>query len=281
MGLCFWYFTNHKDHNDQCPIRPAIPVSRIIDDIFSSGRCMRKKNKNHQNPAPMKRLKNLIFLSVSLLFLFAACKKEEQNTPAPPAEDTFTDPRDGQTYQIVTIGKEGTYKSGDQQVWFAENLNYETAASWWYENNADTGDIYGRLYTWDAAMQACPAGWHLPSDEEWKTLEMNLGMSKAEADDDGPRGTDTGAKLKVSGSDYWGEYNAGATNSSGFSALPAGNRDNDFFGLRASAYWWTSTVYDDFLELSWSRSLSFVGHEVERNPEHISFGFSVRCIKDE
>ena len=64
---------------------------------------------------------------------------------------------DGNNYAVVTIG---------QQTWFAENLNYQTADSWWYDNSSTNGDIYGRLYTWSAALNSCPAGWHLPSDAE-------------------------------------------------------------------------------------------------------------------
>jgi uncharacterized protein (TIGR02145 family) len=234
-------------------------------------------NNKFQNPITMKYIKRLALFVLTLTFLFSACKKDEQPpTTTPPGSTTFTDTRDGQVYNIVTIGK----KSGNQQTWFAENLNYETANSWWYDNNADTGNVYGRLYTWDAARTACPAGWHLAGDEEWKILEMSLGMSQGDANDTGDRGTDEGAMLKEKGSKHWGEYNEGATNSSGFTALPGGNRDSDFFELRTSGNWWTATEYDSLLELSWSRSLSFVGHKIYRDPFHKETGFSVRCVKD-
>lgn len=77
---------------------------------------------------------------------------------------TFTDPRDGQTYATVEIGN---------QTWFAQNLNYETSNSWTYIDDPANGDIYGRLYTWEAALNACPSGWHLPGDVKngklWKS----------------------------------------------------------------------------------------------------------------
>ena len=121
---------------------------------------------------------------------------------------TVTDPRDDQTYSIVTIGS---------QTWFAENLNYETPDSWWYDNSSANGDVSGRLYTWNAAVTACPGGWRLSHDDDWKTLEMLLGMSQSEADKTEQRGTDEGKKLKSTSG--WSSSGNG-TDEVGFSALP-------------------------------------------------------------
>ena len=115
----------------------------------------------------------LALMIVSITVLQSSCNKTIGNLGGSAPVAGFTDPRDGQTYATVEIGS---------QTWFAENLNYETTNSWWYNNDLANGDVYGRLYTWDAALTACPAGWHLPSDDEWKTLEMYLGMSQSEAD---------------------------------------------------------------------------------------------------
>ncbi len=100
-----------------------------------------------------------------------------------------------------------------------------------YDDNTSNCDTYGGLYQWEEMMQyvttpgaqgICPDGWHLPTDEEFKTMEMALGMSQGEADDTGWRGTDEGGKMKESGTTHWYSPNMGATNSSGFTALPGG-----------------------------------------------------------
>ncbi len=186
--------------------------------------------------------------------------------------NTFTDPRDGQTYKVVTIGS---------QTWFAENLNYQTANSWWYDNNPANGDVYGRLYTWNAAMTACPAGWHLPSDDEWKTLEMYLGMSQSEADSSYRfRGTDEGNKMKSTS----GWYENYGTNTNCFSALPGGARRTDgvYILLGYGCWFWTSNDrwFPNGDHFGWDRSLYYEESRVSRATDSREAGLSVRCIKD-
>jgi len=181
---------------------------------------------------------------------------------------TFTDPRDGQTYATIEIGN---------QTWFAENLNYETSNSWWYDNSSANGDVYGRLYTWEAALSACPSGWHLPSDEEWKTLEMALGMSQSQADNILWRGTDQGTQMKSTSGWY---SNGNGTNSSGFNALPGGYRysSGSFDGLGYYGSWWSAT--EDSGTGAWYRSLLYDLAQVHRYYHYKTSGFSVRCLKD-
>jgi len=126
---------------------------------------------------------------------------------------TFIDGRDGQEYKLVKIG---------QQIWMAENINYSVDDSHCYDNKSRYCDVYGRLYTYAQALEACPSGWHLSTDMEWKTLEMYLGMTQEEADRNGDRGTYVGGKMKEAGFEHWTSPNSGATNESGFKGLPGG-----------------------------------------------------------
>lgn len=173
--------------------------------------------------------------------------------------NTFTDPRDGQTYQIIKIGT---------QTWFAENLNYAIGISWCYGNNAEICNTYGRLYEWNTAMIACPKGWHLPSDAEWNVLSSYLGGSLA------------GGKMKSTTG--WNLPNIGATNESCFSGLPGGYRNLDgggvFVDIGNVGAWWTSTetlniaAYDRYLYYL------FVSPNSHTTPK--GYGLSCRCVMD-
>lgn len=179
-----------------------------------------------------------------------------------------TDRRDGQTYYTITIGN---------QTWFYENLNYETTDSWWYENSAVNGEKYGRLYNWEAALSACPDGWHLPEDYEWIELELFLGMSPTVVNSDNFRGTDEGNQLKSES----GWLNAGnGNNKSGFTGLPGGQRSagGAFSDLGISGSWWSSTVV--IQAYPWQRTLHADFEKIARNSTFKSRALSIRCIKD-
>ena len=112
-------------------------------------------------------------------------------------------------------------------------------------NNVAT---YGRLYNWYAVADSrniAPTGWHVPSDAEWKQLEMYLGMSQSEADGLAVRGTTEGGKMKEAGTTHWLNPNTGATNESGFSGLPGGYRgyNGSYYGIGGIADFWSSTEY--------------------------------------
>ena len=174
---------------------------------------------------------------------------------------TFTDIRDGRVYRTVKIG---------DQWWFAENLNFITSGSWAYDNNLNNSEIYGRLYNWATANTAYPEGWHLPSDNEWKILEMYLGMSEEIANQTGWRGDNVGTGLKEGGS-------------SGFEVLFGGYYypyTNKFGGKGSEATFWLS---DNVGFSTWHRRLSNNETGVFRSFTFNSVkvdAFSVRPIKD-
>jgi len=157
-------------------------------------------------------------------------------------------------------------------------LNYKTNDSWCYDDNKINCDKYGRLYNWEAAKKACPIGWRLPSHDQWKQMEMALGMSQSEADDDGWRGTDVGDKVKSTTG--WNN-NGNGTNSSSLNALPGGARNSSgsFLGLGVG-YWWSSSEHSGMYMYAWGRVLEYGSDQVHRYGYDKTYGFSVRCLKN-
>lgn len=171
-----------------------------------------------------------------------------------------------------------TIKIGEQ-VWMAENLNIPTPNSWCLYDDDENCKQYGRMYNWFDAQLACPPGWHLPSDEDWIELEMFLGMQQEDAYIETWRGENVGGKLKSTDT-LWDQPNIGATNSTGFNALPCGPRNKfGMYGLFGhNVIYWTSTPYGEkhavFRYLGNSRS------DVGRSNTSKYDGFYVRCVKD-
>jgi uncharacterized protein (TIGR02145 family) len=129
------------------------------------------------------------------------------------------------------------------------------------------------LYNWYAVADSrnlCPAGWHVPSDTEWTTLETFLGGDSA---------INVGGKMKAVSS-LWNPPNTGATNESGFSGLPGGNRslDGTYSFIGNDGYWWSSTEF--LTTVAWYRSLYYGNGNSFRNYNFKQVGFSVRCLRD-
>jgi len=182
------------------------------------------------------------------------------------------DERDGQEYKIVQIG---------DQWWMAENLNFRMEhGSWYYDKDSLKFHTLGRFYPYETATQACPAGWHLPSDEEWKIMEMHIGLSREQADAYNLRGTNEGGKLKSTDPEYWAAPNLNANNSTGFSALGSGirNAGGEFMKIGEGASFWTSTEEED--DMAWFRSLHSDRGDIHRGCYKKSFAYNVRCVKD-
>jgi uncharacterized protein (TIGR02145 family) len=214
-------------------------------------------------------------------------------TQEKPGETTGTvEDVDGNTYETVKIG---------EQWWMAENLattqyndnteiplvedagewaNLSTPAYCWYDN--DDGvmkEEYGGLYNWHVVEtgKVCPTGWHVPTDKEWKEMEMHLGMSRSDADDFGYRGEGIATKLKST----YGWDDGNGTNESGFNALPGGyrnNTDGSFYFDEWNGNWWTNTPSGD--EYAWNREMFYNKDGVRRFDYDRKTGFSIRCVKD-
>ena len=211
--------------------------------------------------------------------------------------DEFTDKRDSQVYKTVQIG---------EQIWMAQNLNYETENSWCgggIQGTKTEGDcpVYGRLYTWAAAIGksedecgyghdcdlasagsatfiqgVCPDGWHVPTRDEWKALieavdgSITVYMWPNTA----------GQKLKAQAG--WAAYSDIANEDAyGFAALPAGIRDyykGEFYAVDGNAYFWGSQYHS---KDAYYVMLSFAENSAElRNNGRKDYGYSVRCVKD-
>ena len=221
------------------------------------------------------------YISISIIifgsFVLNGCEKDK-NSGLPIDGD-------GNKYDTVVIGN---------QVWFAENLkstkynngvsiplvtdntkwaSATSAAFSWYDNNPIYKEKYGGLYNWWAVNvpYLCPVGWHVPSLEEWTILVDNLGGEYV-----------SGGKLKEFGVTNWLTPNEGATNETGFTALPGGRRyfgDGSFESLGTRGYWWTSSSTNDE-RFAWDFRLNNIGDDAIIGSFKKPTGYSVRCVKD-
>ncbi len=234
---------------------------------------------------------------IACLCLFAVGCKHDEVTPE-QEKGSFTDPVNGDVYSTVKIGN---------QWWMAENLKakkyrngnpinlIQSDTSLWRKDTVGAYCIYdnrsnapGLLYNWYAITNPdniAPAGWHIPSDNEWKSLEQALGMSAGEANNINWRGDHEANKLKAAGIIGFSKYNEDTwpTNESGFSAIGGSCRlFNGAWGdpgLFALGFWWTSSS-GETTGKAWYRYLDYKSTNVFRNYVPKSYGFSIRCVKD-
>jgi uncharacterized protein (TIGR02145 family) len=218
------------------------------------------------------------------LVILVSCTKP--NLP----EGTFTDSRDSKVYNWITV---------ENQTWMTENMAYLPSVSppaeggyqdpFYYVQEYEGLSVsevvvqenylkYGVLYNWKAAQSACPQGWHLPSDEEWKDLERYLGLSDSDSDETGVRNSgNVGEKLKSKTG--WVE-NGNGNNKIGFNVLPGGNRNKNggFGSIGMLANFWTSTSSGS--SVVFSRGLRYDGDGISRSETGHDIGLSVRCLKN-
>jgi len=195
--------------------------------------------------------------------------------------ETVTDP-DGTVYHTVTIG---------MQVWMVENLmttklndntsiplvtdatawgDLETPGYCFPGNDENNKATYGMLYNWYAVNtgKLCPTGWYVPTDADWTTLTTYLGGESV-----------AGGKLKEAGTIHWQTPNAEATNETGFTALPGGDRwyNGTFGSIGTGGYWWSSTQHSE--SFSWYRFMYYLLGYVDRDYHGKEYGHSIRCIQ--
>ena len=211
---------------------------------------------------------------------------------------------DGNVYETVILG---------EQLWMAENLktthyqngddiphvintsdwdNLSTGAYCEYENNQINSEIYGRLYNWytiDDSRGVCPEGFHVPSDDEFKQLEMFLGMSQQEANNVSFRGTDQGSQL-AGRADLWNDgdlENNPAFDSTGFAAIPGGARSGEninFIDMNIWGDYWSSTTQDPNnpnIWGSWVRNFAWYNSAVHRQVCDRHYGMAIRCLTND
>jgi len=179
-------------------------------------------------------------------------------------KDFYVDSRNGKTYKYVKI---------DKQTWMAENLNYKTGNSWCFDDLKENCDKYGRLYDWNSAKNACPAGWRLPAQDEWQKLIDFAG------------GKDNARAIKAKHS--WSR--GGGTDDFGFYALPGGLRKfSRFTGIDLNAAWWTATE-QEHLDVSakyvlvnqYCSEMGYICYDVMLSDvgSKSEMGLSVRCVR--
>jgi len=249
----------------------------------------------------MKKRQNFLFGLLVLVGVFlvftSSCEKDDGSSMGNSTSGkttavfnpdvnygTMTD-QDGNVYKTVTIGT---------QTWMAENLRttkyndgtsipnvtvddewtgLTTGAYCNYNNTSKTDTIatYGRLYNWHAVNtgKLAPSGWHVPSDAEWTTLTNHLGNESV-----------AGVKMKEAGTTHWKHPNTGATNETGFTALPGGFRTSNgtFREIGYYGLWWSATEFSAVS--AWFRKMDYYYSSVFRYYDDKEVGFSVRCLRD-
>ena len=206
-------------------------------------------------------MKNMAFLKLLLgLFSFLVVAQ----SLASQDRGSFKDERDAQSYGWIKIG---------DQIWMSQNLNFKAGkGSFCYDNDSMNCSVYGRLYDWATALKVCPAGWHLPTYQDWVDLSAFL-------DDQ------AGEKLKERGNDHWNGPDAVVRGDSGFNALPAGFRGLDqagrpfFSGLRDMACYWSSSSAK-LVTKGRAVSLTSTDDLFHLTTGWKTFAYSVRCIKE-
>ena len=213
----------------------------------------------------MKKQTIYIFLLLGLILIYTSFIKANSQNTVKIGNQTWTT-------KNLDVSK---YRNGDEIPHVNDPLSWSrlTYGAWCYYENVDSnGTTYGKLYNLYAVLDPrglAPVGFHIPSDKDWTTLTDYLG-GKEEA----------GVKMKEAGTTHWPRPNTGATNSSGFTGLPAGYRDDNgkFSSMGVNGFWWSST--EGFTYFAWNRYPDTLYGLVGRDFGYKSYGMSIRCVAD-
>jgi len=213
----------------------------------------------------MKKQNIYICLLLGLILIYTSFIKADSQSTVKIGNQTWT------TKNLNV----SNYRNGDEIPMVDDPLTWSklTYGAWCYYENIDSnGATYGKLYNMYAVLDPrglAPKGFHIPSDKDWTTLTDYLG-GKGEA----------GVKMKESGTTHWPRPNTGATNSSGFTGLPGGYRDDNgvFVSMGVNGFWWSST--EGFTYFAWNRYPDTLYGLVGRDFGYKSYGMSIRCLAD-
>ena len=265
---------NIQSITEEKSIKDSKGIQAIVDMAYNSGERLKYTAVSGNNKTVMTDIPST---DKTVTFTFTECKDGDNNY-----------------YPVVQI---------NTQLWMAENLkttkyndvtaipNITDDATWTaattsaycdYSNTPANSTTFGRLYNWYAVdnnaatkvasnggKNVCPTSWHVPNDTEWTTLMTYLGGESV-----------AGGKVKETGTTHWTTPNTGATNETGFTALPGGNRggNSTYYNVGSNGYWWSSTEYS--AARAWSSHMSYSNTAVVRSNNVMQSGFSVRCVRD-
>ena len=262
------------------PLYPTVIIAPADEDVNQSLSIMLRWSCYHRdnhditydiyfgdNPSPPRIKSNYIstvinpgILKSGTYYYWKIVAKDDignvTESPLVSFSTLLVDERDGQEYDIIKI-----YES----IWMTENLNFQSDnGSWCHSDNSNNCENFGKLYNWTAAMKACPQGWHLPSDGDWKLLEMSMLM--LDSDNWGARGNNQGNMIRAGGT-------------SGMNVLMAGTRnvEGKYSILGTDAGFWTST---GSATSAFYRYIFYQQPVIYRNTVPGEYGLSVRCVKN-
>ena len=278
-NMCSLLQLNSTDKGFRLPRMSAAEISAIVDPKYG----LMVYNKEDEHIYVFRENNGNIWQRITSLSTVI--------TPCPPS---IVDPRNGLEYNTRAIGT---------QCWMTENINIGNMINsaqnqanngiiekYCYDNDPNNCEEYGGLYMWDEMMEyvtlpgtkgICPDGWHIPTDDEWCTLELFVDPT-IDCNGYEYRGLDGGGKLKEAGTTHWFSPNTGATDQYGFKALPCGYWDDvngGFEKLGMQGHHWSSTENSGGSG-AYYRSFSFNTAKIYRGSPVKSSGIGVRCVRN-